>query len=328
MIENHIKELLIHFGVHFEENKDVSRITWIKRGGVARFFVQPYSASELEKICIYFYKEQVPFDIMGASSNLYCKKSYNPFILVSTQKCNHISINETEILCECGANTSLLSQKCCEKKYSGFEGLTKLPGTIGGAVCNNASAFNCSLSNVLRNVRFIDCNGIVKNLTADQFYFTHRSSALKRKELQGVILSCSFKIIKSCDNLLEKARFYENERKNTQQGPLLNLGSCFIANKLRRLKRSDFKSILDYLHYTIFLGIYYLLRRFLSNPTKIYKEHILKILGYSDISKYVSDKNINCFVWLDDGADIAFVRYSEFMQKYNISPNYEIEIRD
>ena len=187
MNENLVKEYLMSLEIHFEENKDISQITWIKRGGVARYFIQPISAMELQKICTYFYKKQISFDIIGASSNLYCKNSYNPFVLISTQKCNYFSISEEEIVCECGMNTSLLSQKCCERNYSGFEGLTKLPGTIGGAICNNASAFDCSLSNVLKSVRFLDCHGIIKNMSADQFRFTHRSSALKRKEIQGVI---------------------------------------------------------------------------------------------------------------------------------------------
>ena len=53
---------------------------------------------------------------------------------------------------------------------------------------------------------------------------------------------------------------------------------------------------------------------------------LFKLFGYKELTKYVSDKNINCFVWRDSDADLAFDRYLEFMNQYAKCDSLEIEI--
>lgn len=328
MDEKEIRNLLSSLEIEFEENKNLKEITWIKRGGSALFFVKPNTLEKLKNLVVFLYKKKIPFDLIGASSNIYCKSTYNPNILITTQKCNTYTINDNEIECDCGVNTALLSKRCCELNISGFEGLTKLPGTIGGAVCNNASAFNCQLPKILTKIEFINSSGETQWLSAAQLSFEHRSSALKRKEMEGVISRCFFKRLSSDNNLISKAEFYSQIRKETQEGPKQNLGSCFTANKIRHLRMNDFSSVLTYFHYIFFVIWFHFIGKKSKSASKLYKEKLLKFLNYTDLSKYISDKNINCFIWRDEKADVLFNRYLDFMRKYNTSSKLEIEIRE
>ena len=59
------------------------------------------------------------------------------------------------------------------------------------------------------------------------------------------------------------------------------------------------------------------------------KEWQLCLYGYSDIKTFVSNKNINTFIWQKDEISKydKFMRYVEFMNRIYIHPRLEIEIR-
>lgn len=323
-----LKNELNSIGIPFEENFPLKKITWIKRGGVAKFLCRPQSASDLKMLCKFLRKKNIDFDVFGGTSNLYCRESYNPAVVVSTLNVNKYNFDSECIECDCGVQSAVLSKKCCEKGLRGFEGLVSLPGTIGGAVCNNSGAFGCCISDNLQSVLLIDECGVEKELKKTDLFFSHRSSVLKNKILAGTIISCKFKKIKTDENLLQIAEKNIAVRKATQQGPLQNLGSVFTENRMRRVKRSDVSSLYAYIRYLLFLVWYKYFGRKIEKYKSSKKKFLLRLLGYSELDKYVSDKNLNCFVWSDDGADVAFVRYVEFMSRFNGTSKLEIEIRE
>lgn len=77
-----------------------------------------------------------------------------------------------------------------EKGFTGYSGLVNLPGTVGAAVCNNSSCFECSLSEHLIDATFydLDKNEII-HLVPSDFNFTYRSSNIKTGKLNGVLLT-------------------------------------------------------------------------------------------------------------------------------------------
>ena len=68
-----------------------------------------------------------------------------------------------------------------------------MPGTIGGAVVNNSG---CQVSDLLKEVRLLQPDGVVKSLSPQELAFKFRSSALKRGEIKGVILSVTLVLAK------------------------------------------------------------------------------------------------------------------------------------
>lgn len=56
------------------------------------------------------------------------------------------------------------------------------------------------------------------------------------------------------------------------------------------------------------------------------KRCLLALYGYYDLDSYISDKNLNCFIWRDEKADEKFLRYKKFINKISTSNKLEVEI--
>ena len=102
-----------------------------------------------------------------------------------------------------------------------------LPGTIGGAVVNNAGAFGSEISRVLVMADVLTPDGEVAQVPVDWFGFRYRCSKLKGAGEQWLVLGAEFQL-RPADpgDLRAKADVYSQRRQQTQpQGR--TLGSTF-----------------------------------------------------------------------------------------------------
>lgn len=320
-----LKSYLQEQKIDFEEFVSLKKKTWIKRGGITDFWILPQKTEELQKICSYCYANHLFFEIVGHTSNLYFYNDYNPNIVISTIKLTNYIIKNTEIECEAGVPIAKLSHQCIEKGFIGYEGLIGLPGTVASAVYNNSGCFDCSISKLLIKATLLQEDGCIREIYPNDLNYTKRSSSLKRKELRGVILKVILKCNQSEDLtvLISKAIKNKEIRNKTQEGPLNNLGS--ICGAISGYKKSYRNFIVKLL-----LKIYMLFNK----PTeykkhKFTKEIILAIYNRKELSKYISDYNMNCFIWKDADADIYFDRYIALLNNiYNLKDHsLEIEIK-
>lgn len=226
-----IKRRLLECKIPFEENIPLKNKTWIKTGGITSFWITPISVNQLKQTIEIFKLENMDFELVGHTSNLYYTDDYNPLAIISTIKVKQFDEKEDYIECSCGMPVSVISRYCVNKGYVGFSGLVNLPGTVGAAICNNSSCFGCSLSDNLIECTFynLEENKIV-HLVPSELDFSYRSSKLKRKELKGVLLT--LKLSKKIGNIEdEKAKAMEATRirKTTQEMPAYTLGSVFAG---------------------------------------------------------------------------------------------------
>ena len=316
--------------IEYLENISLKTRTWIHRGPIVPLYVIPKTILELERCIVILHHYKAKYNVVGYTSNLYFMNSYKVDAIVTTVKLTKVDFKEDIIECDTGVNISQLSKQCVEKGYLGFEGLVGLPGTVGAAFVNNSSCFKCSVSKITKyaTALIIQESGSLEKaiITADDMHFSHRSSAIKRGELKAILLTIGLKIQKTGNIEELKSIMSSNlkHRKTTQEGPANNLGSVFTRRDARPLGLMDlgiarFPYVLLYRvcdHFFRNNNIYRLKRNTL----------LLRLYGYKDVIPYVSPKNINCFLWLDDRADTAFLRYQDFMHKCFDCGNIEIEI--
>lgn len=302
----------------FEENVSLSKKTWIKTGGVCAYWISPNSVHQLKEVCTYLYQNNISFDLVGQTSNIFFHSTYNPEIVISTVKINQYEIKDDVITCDCGVNVVKLAKDCLSNGYAGFSGLVGLPGTVASAIVNNAGCFSCSLSSMLISADVLFPDGTIRTLSKEDFHYSHRSSAFKRGELKGIILSVKLKA-KKADNIdeeLKKAESSTNYRKNKQEGYQRNLGSVFASRKMKKNARN-----------IITVGLSRIISLFRLMPQrKAQKYLLLKLYGYQDLFLYVSDKNVNTYVWKDDKAETLFARYKQFVNE--VFDNSVIEIEE
>jgi UDP-N-acetylmuramate dehydrogenase len=303
-----ISHFLDTHNILYECNVSLAQKSWIKQGGICGMWVMPQNKKQLQELCIYLYTNHIGFEVVGQTSNIFFHSTYNPTIVVSTIHVNEYVIYDDCITCDCGVNVVKLSKDCMSHGFAGFYGLVGLPGTVGSAIYNNASCFNCSLSSMLISAEVLTTDGVVKYLSKEDFGYSHRSSLFKLGKIKGVLLSVKLKIEKA-DDIEEEYRKSDatvKYRQEKQERKGRNLGSIYAEREKRKNIPNFFISII--------LSILIRLR-LIHNHTKTEKNLLLCIYGYFDLFPYVSDRNINTFIWKDNRSEEKFSRYKRFMNR-------------
>lgn len=314
-----VKDLLLIRNIPFEENVSLASKSWIKFGGTVALWIAPTSISQLEEICRYLYANDVTFDLVGQTSNIFFHSTYNPQVVVSTVKVNQYKVEYDMLTCDCGCNVMKLAKEMLAEGYAGFYGLVGLPGTVASAVVNNAGCFNCSISGMLTSADVLMHDGTLKNFSKNDFGYEKRSSRFKRGEVKGIILSAKLRLQKA-ESIEEEYRKSEETKiyRNThQEGPAKNLGSVFAKMTLKRKFRTIIARIIAKV-----VGM-----SGFKNQKYVFKRMMLTLYGYRDLDKYISDRQINIFVWQDVHAEEKFDRYKQFMNMVFGGLSMEIEER-
>lgn len=307
--------------ISFSENINLKTKTWIKRGGVARYWIQPGKLCDFEKLIIFCQQQDIFIEVIGNTSNCYFLNDYSPNLVISTLKLRNIRMEGDVVICDCGFQMSKLARFCNANGFAGYEGFIGLPGTVGGAVVNNSGCYGSLISNVVKEVTILQ-DGKQKILTNKQLCYENRTSILKKKEIDGVVLSAVFNISKreKPEILESKAAEYQKHRKIFQEHTYLNLGSTFCDLKFRY---SFMRKVLN-----IFCHIF--LQLFVKNEQKrhvLLVNFFLLLFPTREFREYVSNYGIQCFTWKDEKADEAFRYYEEFIKKYASYAVMEIEIK-
>ncbi len=322
----HIIQKLLEFlnnnNIDYERDVDLKKKTWIHRGGICSVFITPSDNEALQKTIQFIYGNNINFLVIGHTSNIYIINDCNISVIVNTARCKKFEILNDTILAECGTSVSQMAKELTHQGIEGFEHLHQLPGTVAGAIHNNSSCLNNSISSLLISATVVTEDGSVREMTYEDFNFKYRTSILKDKTLKGVIIKAKLKVGKGNADELEKIAANTNaRRKKNLEGKAHNLGCtvnrCFCNGNMP-------------IHYMLASRIYKLYVNLIEKDTfirkKRYKDFICRITGYSHISNYISDKSIITFMWIDEGADKAFPDYIKFMREVFKTDKIEIEI--
>lgn len=306
----------------FSRDVPLKTKTWLKTGGVAAYWIEPDTIEKIVKVATMLDEAGMKYEVIGHTSNIYYVDGYNPDIIISTSKLNRYSINDYCIICECGVPVTKLSRDCAERGIKGFGGMVGLPGTVGAAAVNNSSCFDCSISSLLIEADFYNAKTRqVEKMFYDDFHYARRYSVLKgeKKQKSGILLSVKLQLVPSTkEKELKLVEYVRNYRSSHHEAPALTLGSVFASRK-------EQKNFRNYIFHT---GVF-LMRITKTVSLKKIKVWRLWLYGFRDIIPFVSEKNINTFVWLKDEPDKyeKFSRYEDFMNKFYDNPQLEIEVR-
>lgn len=328
-MEQTVIEKLNALEVECMTNVPLSAKTWIHRGPTVSMYLQPSTVEQMQSVIELLTAYNLSFKVVGHTSNIYIKDTYKVDAFITTSKMTEVTETDDYILCDAGVNVSGLSKVAVEKGYKGFEGLVGLPGTIGGAIVNNSSCFGCSVSSLIQEIYVLVRNNgkyTLSTMSYDDMEFTHRNSSFKSGKKEGIILSAKLakNVVPDIEALKIQAEKNIEIRNTTQESKAQNLGSIYSGYKAYPLGLFTLGLIKVP---EVFL---FKLRDHFFRDKSSYmlkrNRYLFNLWGYEDLSRYVSDKNINTFIWRDNKADIVFPRYIEFMNKYAKCEKLEIEI--
>lgn len=234
-LENIISKDLI------KTNEPMKNHTSFKIGGPAEIYIKITSIEELQNVLEFAKKENVKITILGNGSNvLVSDKGINGIVIKTNLKEINIENKDSENV-EVTVNDAVpigfLAQKFLKEEITGFEELSGIPGTIGGAILMNAGAHGKEIKDIVTEVTAMDYNGKIFNFTNEEAEFTYRHSKFSNGEY--IILQAKMLLQKgSKEEIKAKMDEYAQYRKEKQPieypsaGSTFKRGTDFITAKL------------------------------------------------------------------------------------------------
>ena len=205
----------------------MKNFTSFKIGGVADIIAEPKDIKELVELIKFLRNKGIIFYIIGNGTNvLVSDKGIRGCVVHLGKNLSKIKVNGTKIEAESGALLSEIAAIALKNKLQGFEQLSGIPGSIGGAVAMNAGAYDREIKDVVTSVNAINEQGRVVKLNRDALDFSYRRSAILEKNF--IVTSVTINLQPGDKNkVLENMNKYAELRKSKQPLEWPSAGSTF-----------------------------------------------------------------------------------------------------
>lgn len=210
-------------------NELMNKYTTFKIGGPAECLIKINNINELKEVLKFAEKNKINITIIGNGSNLLVTdKGIKGIVLLNRLEDIQIKDNENniELTVKSGTKMSIIARKCLEQNITGFEELSGIPGTIGGAVIMNAGAHGKEMKNIVKTVKCIDYQGNEYEFSNGELKFEYRNSKLKHKKY--IITEVNLILNKGNETEIKnKMGEYKKYRKEKQPIEYPSAGSTF-----------------------------------------------------------------------------------------------------
>ena len=201
--------------------------TTFKVGGEADLFLETSSIRVLKKSIIEARKLKVSVFILGNGSNvLISDKGFHG--LVIKNNCKKIEVRNNQIITDSGAILSNIVGKATRLGLSGLEFAIGIPGTIGGAVVNNAGIPSESISKILVRALIMNEEGKTQEVDASYFRFRYRYSRFKKNNNKDILIKIELQLRwEETDIIRQKIKNLLKDRQGKQPYGQASAGSIF-----------------------------------------------------------------------------------------------------
>jgi len=212
---------------HYKKDIWMNEISTFKIGGVIKFYFQPESQSELIQLISFLDDNQISFHLIGRASNILFADEMKTEVAISTLSMKNISFSVNQVTVDGGFSLRRLCYQCAENKLTGLEGLSGIPGTIGGAVYMNAGAYGYAISDYLTEVTAYNRESkTIISYDKEACGFDYRKSRFM--DDKHIILGIKINLQRgSKKQILNKMKYYEVRRSQKQPLDYPSAGSIF-----------------------------------------------------------------------------------------------------
>ncbi|NLL68020.1 MAG: UDP-N-acetylmuramate dehydrogenase [Clostridiaceae bacterium] len=190
--------------------------TTMKVGGKAALMIIPESISCIQKFIAFLKNTEIPYMIIGNGSNLIFRDSgYNGVIIKLGAALSAIEVNNNIISAMAGSSLAHVASVALEHSLTGLEFASGIPGSIGGAVCMNAGAYDGEMRQVVEESLCIDKDGNLITLKGNEHNFSYRHSRLQDDDL--TCLQVKLRLEKGEKSLIQAKMNELNARRREKQ---------------------------------------------------------------------------------------------------------------
>ncbi|TSC92204.1 MAG: UDP-N-acetylmuramate dehydrogenase [Candidatus Berkelbacteria bacterium Licking1014_96] len=233
-----LKTLKQKTGLEVQENVPLKKLTTMGIGGEARYFIKVNNVHELLAAAKTVIELKAKFFILGGGSNIIVSDSGFGGVVIKNES-GEVSIESNEAVVDSGIQLSVLIRKLAELDFGGLEFMMGIPGTLGGAVVNNAGAFGDTISNHLKSITILDQEGEVRIVLKEDLKFSYRSSLFKQISGQKKVIILRVRLILRQGAREEIARKINNYlRLRADQPKGMTCGSYFKNPRVEIIEES------------------------------------------------------------------------------------------
>lgn len=188
--------------INIKENEPLKNHTTFHIGGPAKYFVIVKTVEEVQEAIKWVQDKKIDYKVIGGGSNILVSDNGYDGVVIKYFG-SDIKIKDDEM--EVGAGTPLVQamNESLKAGLSGLEWAIGIPGTIGGAVCNNAGAYGGEIVESVIGITVL-IGGKISELKLEDCEFSYRSSAIKAGKIKAIILSVKLKLKKVSEDQIKE----------------------------------------------------------------------------------------------------------------------------
>ncbi|MAJ85798.1 MAG: UDP-N-acetylenolpyruvoylglucosamine reductase [Candidatus Pelagibacter sp.] len=205
----------------------LSKFNWFNLGGPAELFCKPENKSEIIDLVKFAKTKNYKINILGAGSNTLIRDNGVRGLTIKLgSEFRKLDLIKKDTL-EVGSST--LDRKVAnfglENSVSGFEFLSCIPGSIGGAVIMNSGCYGEDISKIFVSLKGINLDGDEVELKKSDIEFYYRKTDLPS---DIIITSVTLQGMSSKKAIIQKKQSeFVKMKKDSQPSGVKTCGSTF-----------------------------------------------------------------------------------------------------
>ena len=209
-----IKDFLDTHGIRFRDDALGSECTTFRTGGRIALFCEPDTVEKASELLSFIHENDVDSFLIGNGSNLLIGDSGSDklFVRLAGELAEYNMEGDT-LICGGGASFAAAAKHSVSQGYMGLEWASGIPGTVGGAIAMNASAYGGETKTFLKKL-LISNNGKTEEIVPDPEKMGYRVSAYAFPK--AAVLRAEFKLIPDDGTAKDNMERYSQKRKASQ----------------------------------------------------------------------------------------------------------------
>ena len=211
-------------------NEPMKKYTTFKIGGPAECLIKIENVEELKKVLKLANENNVNITVIGNGSNVLVLDEgiKGITLIIKIEGYNFYSLDDKKIIISVGAGEKIpkMGKIFLNNSLTGFEEISGIPGSFGGAVRMNAGANGKEMKDIVKSVKCVDYLGNEKIFSNGEMKFEYRRSILKYEKY--IVTEVEMELEKGDkEQILAKMEKYSNSRKEKQPLEYPSAGSTF-----------------------------------------------------------------------------------------------------
>ena len=215
-------------------DEPLARFTAARLGGPADYLyiAKDPTYDDVKALLGWAWRGQMPVTVIGGGANILVSDAGVRGLTIVNRATKIERLPDSEgarIWASSGASLIRLARYCQERGLTGLEWAIAVPGTVGGAVVNNAGAHGGDIAASLRRAWLYEAAAGERWRAVAELAYAYRFSRLKqRSDRRFFVLGAEFELTRDEPASIQERMNQNNDYRRRTQPPGASLGSIFM----------------------------------------------------------------------------------------------------